>query len=61
METFIVKIYRNEKRGNKLVGTLQNINSDQQLSFTSAKELYNLLAGMIAEEEDSESDEPDSA
>ena len=61
METFILKIYRNEKGTTKLVGTLQNINSDQHFSFTTHKELCNLLAGLVATEEDSEADEPDAA
>ena len=61
METFILKVYRIEKGTHKLVGTLQNINSDQQFSFTTHKELCNLLAGLVTTEEDGEAEDPDAA
>jgi len=61
METFILKVYRNEKGTTKLVGTVQNINSDQHFSFTTQKELCNLLASLVATEEDSEAEDPDAS
>lgn len=62
METFILKVYRINKGTTKLVGTLQHINSEQQFSFTTQKELCTLLAGLVTtEEDDSEAEDPDAA
>lgn len=54
METFILKIYRRDQTSSKLVGTLQNINSEQQFSFTTKKELCALLSGLVTAEEPEE-------
>jgi len=62
METFILKIYRRNQTASKLVGTLQNINNDQQFSFTTKNELCALLAGLVntEQEDDAEDTEPES-
>ncbi len=59
METFILKIYRRNQTASKLVGTLQNINSDQHFSFTTKKELCTLLAGLVNAEQENDADEPE--
>ena len=56
METFILKIYRMEKDLSKIVGTLQNINSDQHFSFTTQRELCVMLASMLPAEDADEAD-----
>lgn len=57
METFILKIYRRDQAANTLVGTLQNINSQQHFSFTTKKELCTLLARLVSMEEATDVDE----
>ena len=61
MESFILKIYRRDKTSNKLVGTLQNINSEQQFTFTTKKELCTLLTELVDAEADDDPEEADSA
>lgn len=57
METFILKIYRRNQTASKLVGTLQNINSEQHFSFTTNKELCTLIAGLVTAEQTDNPDE----